>query len=150
MREHMVYVDFYDKYFACDTDKRMTDLHVFLIASCVAILRASTSFKNHVKDVDSSISMVAVPDLTIDNTLPDIYTPFFNIECETGFKHHYDDLIARIKLSKKTVIVVLPNEQIKKRYVKHCSVRVRRLRFCTVGELHDTVYQVFRSLGNKK
>lgn len=145
-----VYVDFYNKYFVCDSDPRMSDFHIFLIASVVAICKSSKSFQNHTKNLKTPVSVVAVPDLKIDSTMPDLYTPFFNIEVETGFKHSYSDLKARIQLSKKTVIVVLPNEDVKARYVKNCSIRKRRLRFCTLGELSNTLYEVFRSLGNKK
>ena len=143
MREHKVFVDLYNRYFFCDSNSRMTDLHVFMVSSCVDLLRKSRTFRNH----GGSVSVVAVPDLRIDKTLPDIYTPFFNIECETGFKHDISDLKARLLLSDKPVIVVFPNDKVKERYLRLLSdVKKRRIRFCTFLNFSKTVYDLLRSI----
>ena len=143
MREHKVFVDLYNRYFFCDSNSRMTDLHVFMVSSCVDLLRKSRTFRNH----GGSVSVVAVPDLRIDKTLPDIYTPFFNIECETGFKHDISDLKARLLLSDKPVIVVFPNDKVKERYLRLLSdVKKRRMRFCTFLDFSKTVYDLLRSI----
>lgn len=143
MREHKVFVDLYNRYFFCDSNSRMTDLHVFMMSSCVDLLRKSRTFRNH----GGSVSVVAVPDLRIDKTLPDIYTPFFNIECETGFKHDISDLKARLLLSDKPVIVVFPNDKVKERYLRLLSdVKKRRMRFCTFLDFSKTVYDLLRSI----
>ena len=75
MREHKVFVDLYNRYFYCDSDKRMTDLHVFMMASCLDLLSKSRAFRNH----NGVFSVYAVADLKIDKTLPDIYTNLFNV-----------------------------------------------------------------------
>jgi len=143
VREHKVYVDLYNRYFFCDSNSRMTDLHIFMMSSCIDLLKKSRSFRNH----KGSVSVVAVPDLRIDKTLPDIYTPFFNIECETGFKHDISDLKARLLLSDKPVIVVFPNEKVRERYVRLLSdVKKRRMRFCTFLDFSKTVYDLLRSI----
>lgn len=138
-----MFVDLFNRYFVCDSDPRMTDFHIFMISSCVNLLKKSRSFRNH----KGSVSVVAVKDLKIDKTLPDIYTPAFNIECETGFKHSIDDLKGRLLLSDKPVIVVFPNDEVKERYLRLLSdVKKRRIRYCTFLDFSKTVYDLLRSV----
>jgi len=143
MRDHKVFVDLYNRYFLCDSNPRMTDLHIFMMSSCVKLLENSRSFRNH----GGYVSVVAVADLKIDKTLPDIYTPLFNVECETGFKHDIKDLKGRLLLSDKAVIVVFPNDEVKKRYLRLLSdLKIRRVRFCTLLDFSSTVYNLLRSI----
>ena len=143
MREHKVFVDLYNRYFYCDSDKRMTDLHVFMMASCLDLLSKSRAFRNH----NGVFSVYAVSDLKIDKTLPDIYTNLFNIECETGFKHDISDLKARLLLSDKAVIVVFPNDRVKDRYLRLLAdVNKRKIRYCTFLSFSETVYHLLRSI----
>lgn len=139
-------MDLYNKWFYCDANKRMTDLHIFMMSSCVSLLKESRAFHNH----GGSVSVVAVRDLRIDKTLPDIYTPLFNVECETGFKHDLDDIKGRLLLSNKAVIVVFPNDQVKAKYVKALAdVKKRKIRYCTLGEFSHTVYDLLRSIDQR-
>jgi hypothetical protein len=125
----------------------MTELHKFLMYSCVELLKKSRAFINRFPDVEKSVSIVAVSDLKIDNTLPDVYTPLFNIECETGFKHKYDDLKGRLLLSDKAVIVVFPNDEVKVRYVRGLAdIHKRKIRYCTLADFSHTVYDLLRSI----
>ena len=143
MREHKVFVDLYNRYFYCDSDKRMTDLHVFMMASCLDLLSKSRAFRNH----NGVFSVYAVSDLKIDKTLPDIYTNLFNIECETGFKHDISDLKARLLLSDKAVIVVFPNDKVRDRYLRLLAdVHKRKIRYCTFLNFSETVYHLLRSI----
>lgn len=144
MREHRVYIDFYNKYFTCDTNKRMTDLHVFMVFSVMQILQKSKTFQNH----NGTVEITAISDLEIDRIMADLYTPWFDVECETGLKHHYDDLNSRIQLSKKIVVVILPNEDVKQRYIKHLTPR-KKLKVCTLGEFPKMVYNIIRSVDRK-
>ena len=143
MREHRVFVDLYNRYFICDSNPRMTDLHIFMVSSCIDLLKKSRTFRNH----KGSVSVVAVSDLKIDKTLPDIYTPLFNIECETGFKHDINDLKGRLLLSEKAIIVVFPNDKIKDRYQRSLTdISMRRIRLCTFLDFSKTVYDLLRSI----
>lgn len=143
MREHKVFVDLFNRFFYCDTNKRMTDLHVFMVYSCIDLLGKSRAFKNH----NGDFSVTAVSDLKIDKTLPDIYTNLFNIECETGFKHDISDLKARLLLSDKAVIVVFPNDKVRDRYLRLLAdVHKRKIRYCTFLNFTQTVYDLLRSI----
>lgn len=111
------------------------------------LLMESRAFKNH----KGSFSVYSVEDLNIDNTLPDVFTPFFDVECETGFKHDLTSLKNRIKKSSKTVIVVLPNQEVKSRYLKELSdLKKRKLRIVSMREFPNCVYDVLRSVDRKK
>lgn len=151
MNKHKLFIDYFNRNFLCDNNPRMTDCHVFMISVCVDILLNSRAFKNHVQDIDKSISVVAVPNLKIDNTLPDIYTPFFDVECETGFKHDLKTLKKRILKSSKTVIVVLPNVEVENRYLRELiDLKKQKLKICSMAEFSNTVYDVLRSIDRKK
>ena len=140
------YIDYFEKNFRCDDDKRMTDCHKFMMSVVADILMHSRVFQNH----KGTFSVYAVSDLQIDNTLPDVYTPFFDVECETGFKHDLKSLKSRILKSSKTVIVVLPNQEIKDRYVGLLSgLKKRKLRIISMVEFPKTVYDVLRSIDRK-
>ena len=147
MTKHTVFIDYFNRNFLCDTNPRMTECHIFMISTCCDILLNSRAFKNH----NGKFSIVAVPDLKIDNALPDIYTPFFDVECETGFKHDLTTLKSRINHSSKTIIVVLPNLQVKDRYLNELSdLRKQKLKICSMVEFPNIVYNVLRSIDRKK
>ena len=125
----------------------MTDCHRFMVSVVSNLLMESRAFKNH----KGSFSVYSVEDLNIDNTLPDVFTPFFDVECETGFKHDLTSLKNRIKKSSKTVIVVLPNQEVKSRYLKELSdLKKRKLRIVSMREFPNCVYDVLRSVDRKK
>lgn len=138
---HSVYVDLYNKDVVFSPKYRMSDFHLWLIAECIDIIRKSKTFLR----LGGYVEVVAVKDYNIDNRLPDIYTPFFDVECETGLKSGYKDLIARINLTRKMVIVVVANDKIKDRYVKHVQVRKEMLKICTLGEFKGAVRNALRS-----
>jgi hypothetical protein len=129
-KRHKVYNDLTRSYVYFDTDPRMTEFHKWMVFACSKILYKSKTFRR----LNGFVEIVAVKDFNFDNRLPDIYTPFFDVECETGLKYHYDDLKARILSTHKTVVVVVPNAQIKIRYVRNCMVRKEHLGICTLGE----------------
>lgn len=140
MKEHKVYVDLYHRYFVFDKKYRMTDFHIFMISVCMDIINKSSTFHR----MGGRIELVVIKDYNIDNRLPDLYTPFFDVECETGLKSSYKDLIGRILSTRKTVIVVLPNDNIKARYIKHISVRKWHLKIVTMAEFQKAVYDTLR------
>lgn len=55
---------------------------------------------------------------------PDIETPDFDIELETGKKHSIKDLLARLDATTKPTVIVLPNESVLVRYSKLKSKNV--------------------------
>lgn len=133
--KHKVYVDLTGGYVTFDSDPRMSEFHKWMMFTCSKILEKSKTFRR----LNGHVEIVAVKDFNYDNRLPDIYTPFFDIECETGLKYHYDDLKVRILTTKKMVIVVLPNEQVKARYLRNVNVRKAHLKICTLGEFQKVV-----------
>jgi energy-coupling factor transporter ATP-binding protein EcfA2 len=60
---------------------------------------------------------------------PDIETPDFYIEVETGRKHDTTDLSERIKTLSKPVVIITPNDTISRRYTKHRSDKVHVVAF---------------------
>ena len=55
---------------------------------------------------------------------PDIETPDFDIELETGKKHSIKDLLARLNTATKPIVIVLPNDSVLLRYSKLKSKNV--------------------------
>jgi hypothetical protein len=72
--------------------------------------------------------------------------PIFDVEVETGLKYGYNDLIGRILSTKKMVIVVLPNDKVKQRYLEHIQVRKWHLKIVTLAEFQNAVYQTLKNL----
>ncbi len=142
MKSHRVYVDLLNRYVSFEGDYRMTTFHVFMMWTCSKILEQSKPFRR----LGGKVELVAIKDFTQDNRLPDIYTPFFDVECETGLKYHYDDLIRRILGTQKTVIVVLPNPRVKERYLANISVRKTHLKICTLGEFSNVVLSILKNI----
>lgn len=143
----LIYFDNLGKYVKYRKDKRMSQAHIFMISQCVDWLYSSKGFRNA---GGSHVSITVIKDFSIDKVYSDIYTPLFDIECETGLKHSYQDLRDRINNNPKTVIVVVPNEQVLKRYVKNCSVRKLHLFFCTLETFPHTVDIALRPFRNAK
>ena len=122
--------------------KRMSKAHIYMIWKCVKWLERSKEFKNH---GGKTASIYAIKDISIDKNYPDISTELFDIECETGLKHSYSDLKDRIARNPKMLIIVCPNQEIKARYVKNCSIRKQKLKFCTVGQFPQTIHNTLHS-----
>jgi hypothetical protein len=144
--KHKVYVDLIGGYVTFDSDPRMSEFHKWMIFTCYKILEKSKTFRR----LNGHVEIVAVKDFNYDNRLPDVYTPFFDIECETGLKYHYDDLKARILSTHKTVVVVVPNERVKVRYVRNVSVRKEHLKICTLGEFQRVVSIILQNVKGPK
>ena len=62
-----------------------------------------------------------------DLSIPDLDTPTFAIEVETGLKRKLDDLKGRIARSKKPVLVVVPNRQVGFEYKARLKAQVLTL-----------------------
>ena len=120
----------------------MSDFHLFLTSVCVDIIQKSKIFQR----LGGTVSITQIKDLNLDNRLPDIYTPYFDVEVETGLKYGYNDLIGRILSTKKMVIVVLPNDKVKQRYLEHIQVRKWHLKIVTLAEFQNAVYQTLKNL----
>lgn len=144
--DDLIYFDDLEKYLKFRRDKRMSQAHVYMMWRCVDWLKKSRGFKNC---GGKTASVYAIKDLSIDRVYPDIYTDLFDIECETGLKHHYDDLKKRILNNPKTVIVVLPNKAVLERYKKKCSVRNTHLFFCTLETFPNAVARAIRPFRNR-
>lgn len=142
----LLYFDNLGKYLRYKKDFKMSEAHVYMVWYCVNYLKNSKAFKN---SLGSYISISTHPVLNKDKIYSDIYTNFFNIECETGLKHSYKSLQYRILHSKKTIIVVVPNKHILLRYIKNCRVRKQKLFFCTLKELPIIVNRSLRPIQNK-
>jgi hypothetical protein len=141
-KRHKIYNDLTGGFVYFDSDPRMTEFHKWMMFTCSKILYKSKTFRR----LNGFVEIVAVKNFNFDNRLPDIYTPFFDIECETGLKYHYDDLKARILSTQKTVVVVVPNENIKVRYVRNCMVRKEHLRICTIGEFQRVASLILQNI----
>ena len=142
-RKGEIYLDNLGKTATYTRDKRMSNVHVYMVWKCATWLGKSKEFRN---SGGTTVSIIAIKNLTTDRVYPDVETELFDIECETGLKNHYDDLKDRITRNPKTVIVVLPNRQVKARYEKNCKVRKQRLQFCTISEFPKTVHLVLSSM----
>lgn len=129
---HKVFVDGLNKYVRFPEDPRMSEFHKFLTQYAVEIILRNKTFLKHSRKV----SITAVQDIQQDKAYYDVYTDFFYCEIETGLKHSYDDLKERLKKADKHVFVILPNQDIKGRYLKALTVgkRTFHLKICTVDE----------------
>lgn len=145
-KKEMVYFDDLGKYLRFERDKRMSDCHIYMMWRVAEYLRNSRAFRNA---GGVQVSFVAIPDLKTDYNYPDLYCGLFDVECETGLKHHYGDLKQRILNNPKSVIVVLPNQDVLKRYKKNCSVRKTHLFFCTLETFPKTMTNVLRPIQDK-
>ena len=145
-----IYFDDTEQYAVFRSTKRMSKAHTYMVWKCVRWLEKSKEFRNR---GGKTASVYAIKDISIDKNYPDITTELFDIECETGLKNSYDDLKDRIARNPKMLIVVLPNPEVKERYVKNCRVRKQKLKFCTMKEFPLTVHNALASsfvLGNQK
>lgn len=74
------------------------------------------------RDVKTILKNKAIPILKVSKSgagpAPDIETPDFNIELETGKKHSITDLSSRLGHANKPTVVVVPNADILQRYLK--------------------------------
>lgn len=137
-----IYFDDIDKNTIFKRTKRMSRAHIYMVWKCIAWLEKSKEFRNH---GGKTASVYAIKDISIDKNYPDITTELFDVECETGLKNSYNDLKDRISRNPKIVIVVLPNPEIKERYVKNCRVRKQKLKFCTMKEFPKAVNSTLNS-----
>lgn len=145
--DELIYFDDMKKYIAFKHDRRMSQAHIYMIWRCVDWLKHSSAFHNA---GGLSVSITVIKDYSIDRVYSDVYTPLFDIECETGLKHSYDDLRKRILGNPKSVIVVLPNNEVLERYKKNCNVRKTHLFFCTLETFPKTVKNAIRPFYNRK
>ena len=145
VKQHRVYVDLFNQFFTFDSKYRMSDFHLFMTSVCVDIIQKSKIFQR----LGGTVSITQIRDLNLDNRLPDIYTPYFDVEVETGLKYGYNDLIGRILSTKKMVIVVLPNDKVKQRYLNHVKVRQRHLKIVTLAEFQNAVYQTLKNVNRR-
>lgn len=121
--------------------KRMSKAHIYMIWYSVKWLETSKEFK---KKGGKTASIYAIKDISIDKNYPDVTTELFDIECETGLKHSYEDLKDRISRNPKMLIILTPNQEIKERYEKNCKIRKQNLKFCTMKEFPTTVHTAIR------
>ncbi len=91
----------------------MTEFHRFLSQFAGEIILRNKTFLKH----SNKISYTVIQDVEKDKAYYDIYTDYFYVEIETGLKHSYDDLKSRLEKADKHVFVVVPNQQIKQRYI---------------------------------
>jgi hypothetical protein len=140
--EGLIYFDDLEKYVKFRRSKRMSKAHIYMIWRVVKWLEKSKEFRNA---GGLTASVYVIRDISVDKNYPDITTELFDVECETGLKHSYDDLKDRILRNPKTVIVVLPNREVKARYEKNCLVRKQRLKFCTLETFPDAVHRAVKS-----
>lgn len=129
---HKVWVDGLNKYVRFPGNPRMTEFHKFLTLYAGEVILRNKTFLKH----SAKVSYSVVPDPEQDKLYFDIYTDFFYCEIETGLKHSYSDLKARLDKADKHVFVILPNREIKERYVKALTDGKRKfgLKVCTIEE----------------
>jgi len=142
----LLYFDNLHGYLQYKNDVKMSEAHLYMVSYCVNYLRNSRAFKN---SLGSYISISTNKEINKDKIYSDIYTTYFNIECETGLKHSYKSLKSRILKSSKTVIVVVPNKDILERYIRNCRVRKQKLFFSTLTDLPVYVNRALRPIQNK-
>jgi hypothetical protein len=68
---------------------------------------------------------VSKTNATGDGSVPDIETPEFDVEIETGLKHSAADLQERLSKSARRVIILSPNYEEAGRYSRYASERVK-------------------------
>ena len=73
-----------------------------------------------------------------DLSIPDLETPTFSVEVETGLKKKFDDLKGRIARSPKPVLVIVPNPQIEFDY----KARLSKCEVLTLGEFDEKLRPV--------
>ena len=137
-----IYFDDIGKDIIFTRTKRMSKAHIYMIWKCVKWIENSKEFANH---GGKTASIYAIADISIDKNYPDITTELFDIECETGLKHSYNDLKDRISRNPKMLIIVCPNQQIKERYEKNCKIRKQKLKFTTMGQFKRTIHMTLNS-----
>ncbi|MEM0143935.1 MAG: hypothetical protein QXL94_08385 [Candidatus Parvarchaeum sp.] len=145
--EGVIYFDNLEQEVIFPRNKRMSKAHIYIVSQCVRWLEHSKEFR---RLNGSTVSVYAVRGLTADRVFPDVTTDFFDIEAETGLKHSYTSLINRIKRNPRMVIVVLPNIDVKERYIANCKIRTFNLKFCTLDEFPKTIHDVLRVVRERK
>ena len=104
-------------------DPNLSPIHDYMQKEAVSILTASGV-------------QVSKTNATGDGSVPDIETPEFDVEIETGLKHSGADLQERLSKSAKRVIILAPNYEEAGRYSRHASERVK---IVTMTELREAV-----------
>jgi hypothetical protein len=104
-------------------DPNLSPIHDYMQKEAVSILTT-----NHVQ--------VSRTNATGDGSVPDIETPDFDVEIETGLKHSGADLQERLSKSTKRVIVLAPNYEETGRYSRYSSKKVK---IVTMLELKEIV-----------
>ncbi len=138
-----IYFDHIDRCVSFIPENRMSRAHIFMISECLKWIQNS---KEYVRKGGNKPSVYVIPEIRIDKIYPDITTNLFDIECETGLKHSYEDLKERILKNPKMVIVVTPNQEIKDRYLKNCMVRKTKLKICSMKELPNRIHNVLKNI----
>ncbi len=104
-------------------DPNLSPIHDYMQRDAVSILTASGV-------------RVSRMNATGDGSVPDIETPEFDIEIETGLKHSGADLQERLSKSTKRVIILAPNYEEAGRYSRYASERVK---VATMPELKEAI-----------
>ncbi len=138
-----IYFDSIDKNVIFTAEPRMSKAHIYMIAECTKWIAESKEYR---RKGGNKPAVYVIPKVRIDKLYPDITTNLFDVECETGLKHSYEDLKDRILRNPKMTIVVTPNQDIKKRYERNCKVRKQKLKFCSMGEYPATIHTVLKNL----
>ena len=92
--------------------------------------------KEAVSILTASGVQVSRTNATGDGSVPDIETPEFDIEIETGLKHSAADLQERLSKSAKRIIILAPNYEEAGRYSRYASERVK---IATMPELKEAI-----------
>ncbi len=138
-----IYFDHIDRYVSFWSEPRMSRAHIYMISEVILWLKHS---KEYTRKGGDKPAIYVIPEVRTDKIYPDITTNLFDIEVETGLKHSYKDLKDRIARNPKMVIVVLPNQDVKARYVKNCKIRKQKLKFCSMKELPHCIHNVLRNI----
>ncbi len=104
-------------------DANLSLIHDYMQREAVSILTASGV-------------TVSKTNATGDGSIPDIETPEFDVEIETGLKHSGADLQERLSRSAKRVIILAPNYEEAGRFSRYASEKVK---IATMPELKGTV-----------
>jgi hypothetical protein len=104
-------------------DPNLSPIHDYMQKETVNILTASGV-------------TVLKTNTTGDGSVPDIETPEFDMEVETGLKHSGADLQERLSKSVKRAIILAPNYEEAGRYSRYASERVK---IATMPELKEAI-----------
>ena len=110
-------------------DPNLSPIHDYMQREAVSILTAGGV-------------RVSKINATGDGSVPDIETPEFDVEIETGLKHSSADLQERLSKNAKRIIILAPNYEEAGRGSRHASERVK---IATMPELKEAVRAIAAS-----